>query len=1001
VTVVFTDVTGSTALGESLDPESLRRVLTKYFDSMQDVIERHGGVVEKFIGDAVMAVFGIPQLHEDDALRAVKAASAMREQLATLNSELTRDHGVRIETRTGVNTGEVVAGDPAAGQRLITGDAVNVAARLEQAAAPGEIVLGAKTHRLVRDVVRVEALEPLDLKGKSAKVAAFRLLEVLPDAAAIARRLDSPFVGREPELKLLRDQLAGCVAERACGLVTVLGAPGIGKSRLIGELIAGRGEAGFVVGHCLPYGDGITYWPLVEIVKQIAGGDAHSVATLVPEDSELVAQGITAVVGQSEGAAASPEETFWAVRKLFEALARDRPLMVVLEDLEWAEPTFLDLVEYVLGFASAPIFLVAVARPDLLERRPSWTAPRPNSTLLVLKPLPERESESLFDHLLEGADVQPELRMRILEAAEGNPLFVEQMLAMSAESDLTESQIPPTIQALLAARIDRLEPDERAVAERASVEGRLFHRGGVVELVPPHVRARVSAHLLSLVRKDLIQPHQAEFLGEDAFWFRHNLIRDAAYAGIPKALRSELHERFANWLEHKAGDRSREYEEILGYHFEQAFRYRRELGPLDGRARELGRRAGELLGGAGERAASRLDVTAAVNLLDRALAVLPEGHPGQNALQLALCDALAEAGELERGTRILTQVAAAAVATNDLTIAWRARIQLALMQQSTNTMSSDDALRLVEEAVAALTPIGDDAGLAIAWQLAGQVQNVLGDMDEVRAAMQRALGHARRAGNVRLETESIFWIGLSAFFSNRSVSQSTSICSELVDTAQTPLQRTHARFWLAALQGVAGELKGARLELEEARRTYGELGLETLRASTATAYAHVELHGGDPVLAEELLREGNAVFEATGEKAVRSTILASLGEALYQQGRYEEAERVAAESEAISSPEDALNLLLLVTLKARLFARRRDYVRAEQAAREALAMSADSKFGFALEDALMGLAEILLLAGRGEEARRPTQQALELYERRGLVPSAERARRFLAGLPSA
>jgi tetratricopeptide (TPR) repeat protein len=571
---------------------------------------------------------------------------------------------------------------------------------------------------------------------------------------------------------------------------------------------------------------------------------------------------------------------------------------------------------------------------------------------------------------------------------------------MSADSDLTESQIPPTIQALLAARIDRLEPDERAVAERASVEGRLFHRGGVVELAPPHVRARVSAHLLILVRKDLIQPSQAEFLGEDAFWFKHNLIRDAAYAGIPKELRSELHERFANWLERKAGDRSREYEEILGYHFEQAYRFRRELGPLDGRARELGRRAGELLGGAGERAVSRLDVTAAVHLLDRALTLLPDGHPGQNALQLALCDALAGAGEFERGTRILTEVAADAAASNDTTIAWRARIQLALMQHYTNAITSSDALHLVEEAVIALTPIGDDAGLAIAWQLAGQVQNLLGEMDEVQAAMQCALGHARRAGNVRLETESAFWIGLSAFFSNRSVGQSTSICSELVETAQTPLQRTHARFWLAALRGVAGELKDARLELDEARRTYGELGLEWLRAGTATAYAVVELHGGDPVLAEEMLREGNAVFEAAGDKAVRSTILGHLGEALYEQGRYEEAERVVAESEAISSPEDAADLLMLATLKARLAARRRDYTHGEHAAREALAMAAASKLGFVLEDALMGLAEILLLAGRGEEARKPTQQALELYERRGLVPSAGRARRFLAGLPS-
>ena len=314
-------------------------------------------------------------------------------------------------------------------------------------------------------------------------------------------------------------------------------------------------------------------------------------------------------------------------------------------------------------------------------------------------------------------------------------------------------------------------------------------------------------------------------------------------------------------------------------------------------------------------------------------------------------------------------------------------------------MSSNDALRLVEEAVAALTPTGDDAGLAIAWQLAGQVQTTLGEMDEFRAAMQRALGHARRAGNVQLETVSIFWIGLGAFFGNRSVSQSMSICKELVDAAQTPLQRTHARFWLATLQGVGGEVKRARLELEEARRTYGELGLEYLRASTVTACAEVELHGGDAVIAEKLLREGNAVLEAAGEEGVRSTILAQLGEALYDQGRYEEAERVVAESEAISSPEDAADLLALATLKARLSARRRDYVHAEHAAREALAKAADSKLRFVLEDAWMGLAEVLLLAGRGDEAREPAQQALDLYESSGLMPSAERARRFLTALP--
>jgi class 3 adenylate cyclase len=585
VTVLFSDVVGSTALGEGLDPESLRRVMSRYFDAMSAVVERYGGMVEKFIGDAIMAVFGLPQVKEDDALRAVRAAADMREELARLNDELERDYGVVIPNRTGINTGEVVAGDPTGGQRLVTGDAVNVAARLEQAAAASEILLGTKTQLLVRDSVRVESVEPLELKGKAERVSAYRLLEVLRDAPAFTRRLDASFVGRERELETLRDELHRCIAERACRLVTVLGPPGIGKSRLVRELVTAKDDARFVVGRCLPYGEGITYWPLVEIVKQVAGEDARSVASLLDEEGELVAECIAAAVGQSE-AAAAPEETFWAVRKLLEAVARERPLVVGLDDLERAEPTFLDLVEYVLGFATdAPILLLAMARPDLLDNRPSWSAPRPNSTSLLLEPLSAGESESLIEQLLAGADLREEPRARILAAAEGNPLFVEQLLALRSE-DGDGDTVPPTIQALLAARIDGLEPDERVVIERASIEGRLFHRSAVAELATPHVRGAVSAHLLTLVRKEFIRPDQAEFRGDDAFRFGHILIRDAAYSGMPKELRAELHERFADWLQQKVGEHAREYEEILGYHLERAYRYRSELGSLDDRARE-------------------------------------------------------------------------------------------------------------------------------------------------------------------------------------------------------------------------------------------------------------------------------------------------------------------------------------------------------------------------------------------------------------------------------
>ena len=1001
MSVVFTDVTGSTALAESLDPESMRRVMSRYFDAMSTVIERHGGAVEKFIGDAIMAVFGILQLHEDDALRAVRTAAAMRERLAGLNDELARDHGVRIETRTGVNTGEVVAGDPQAGQLLVTGDTVNVAARLQQSANPGEILLGAETHWLVKDVVRVQPLAPLDLKGKSEPVAAYRLLEVLKDAPAIARRFDTPFLGRGRELGILREQLAACARERNCRLVTVLGAPGIGKSRLVWELIAGRGEAGFVVGRCLPYGEGVTYWPLVEIVKQIAGDDARAVATLVDEDGDIVAGRIADAVGQSEGSA-TPEETFWAVRKLLESLARERPLVVMLDDLEWAEPTFLDLIEYVLGFSSgASILLLAVARPELLERRPSWTSPRRNSTSLVLEPLSERESGSLVDRLVGGDDLPEELRVRILDAAEGNPLFVEQMLAMGAESDLTEIRVPPTMQALLAARIDRLDPNERTIIERASFEGRRFHRSAVVDLAPPQLRPTVSTHLLALVRKGFIRPDRAEFTDDDAFRYLHNLIRDAAYAGIPKELRSDLHERFANWLERKAGSRSREYEEILGYHFEQAYRYRAELGPLDGRARELGRRAGELLGDAGDRAVARLDMTAATSLLDRALAVLPAGHPRENELRLALGDALIETGDLARGNDMLKEVAANAVAEGDSTNEWRARVRLAWAQQIAGELPAEDAIGLAEQAVSVLTPLGDDAGLAAAWQLAAQGQNALSNMQEVHRGMERALDHARRAHNVRLETESLFWIGLAVFFGDAAVTEALQICHALDESAQTPLQRAHAKFWLAAVRGLAGDdMVGVRRELEGARKMYRELGLETIWAGTAIACGYVELHAGDPAIAERILRESDAALRPTGVDAYRCTVLADLGEALIAQGRYAEADLVTAECATITPPGDVLTLAILASVKGRLAAHRGALVDAESAAQDALSqLERTPAASYVVKgDALMALAEIERLAHGPAKARANAQRALELYERKGVVPAMERTRQYVAAL---
>ncbi|HZE29620.1 MAG TPA: adenylate/guanylate cyclase domain-containing protein, partial [Gaiellaceae bacterium] len=462
VTVLFCDVSGSTALGERIDPESLRRVMSRYFETARAIVERHGGTVEKFIGDAVMAVFGVPTVHEDDALRAVRAAEELRGGLGELNDELESGYGTRLELRMGVNTGEVVTGTE---ERLATGDAVNVAARLEQAAQPGEVLLGGETYRLVRDVVEVEAAAPLEAKGKAEPLDAYRLVSVLTEAPG--RRHEVPMIGRKRQRELLEGAFANVVSDRSCHLFTILGPAGVGKSRLAEEFLAAA-DATVVSGRCLSYGEGISYWPVTEVVKQ-----------LVPR---IEATGPLASILGDDSASGSPEEIAWAFRKLLEARAAERPVVVVFDYLHWGEPTFLDLVEHVADLSrDAPILLLCMARAELLDVRPAWGGGKLNATTALLEPLAPDETAELLASLGEGLDEQ--LRERILEAAGGNPLFVEEMVAVAAEGE-GDVAVPPTIHALLAARLDQLDPAERGVLERGAVEGQVFHRGAVTALAP-------------------------------------------------------------------------------------------------------------------------------------------------------------------------------------------------------------------------------------------------------------------------------------------------------------------------------------------------------------------------------------------------------------------------------------------------------------------------------------------------------------------------------------
>ena len=972
----------------------------RFFAEMKSVLERHGGVVEKFIGDAVMAVFGIPVLHEDDALRAVRAASEMRERLVVVNQDLERDFGVRIEVRTGINTGEVVAGDPAGAQTLVTGDAVNVAARLEQAAPPGEILLGEQTYLLVKDAVQASPVEPLELKGKAARVTAYRLTGVLAGAPAVTGLTGTPFVGREPELERLRVEFELAAGERCCRLVTVLGAPGIGKSRLVRELVSGMTDRGRrLAGRCLPYGEGITFWPLAEIVKQAAGEDVRAgTAQLLAGDEHagLVAERIAAAVGQA-GNSGAGEETFWAVRRFFETLARDRALVVVIDDVHWAEPTFLDLVEYLHGFSEAAILLVCIARPELLDLRPTWAAPRANAVSLLLEPLAQTDSERLIDQLAAGAQAGPAVRRQVLAAAEGNPLFLEQLLAMQAEVG-GELVVPPTIQALLATRIDRLEPDERAVIERASVEGRFFHRGAVAELAPEHGRQAVSGCLLALVRKQLIRPGRSEFPGDDGFRFGHILIRDAAYGAMPKHLRAELHERFARWLERRAGERVREYEEILGYHLEQAYRYRAELGALDEHARLLAAAAGHRLGAAAQRALARDDAPAAVNLFGRACSLLPADEPGRPGLLIPFGRALVHTGEVERAAAVLQQGVDSAVAQGDTRLEQHARIELAVLHAW--PADSEAAWQALQETVIAAESVferlGDDAGLARVWMWRAEWHNRNREAAARLAALERARAHARAAGDEALEAGLLDYLPAAISTALLPVAEGIRRLEDAASQAASrgPVAEANARMLLARLLARGGDIDRARRLLDDGTTVFERFGLTWMLARHTEGVGEVAMLAGDPAAAEETCRWGYETLRAMGDIGRSDCLGELLASALYAQGRYEEAEQMAA-SVLASDPK----AVVARAVQAKALARRGMLDESARACLEAteLARTMDQS---GREDALADVAEALCLAGRENEAAPLIEEALALCEALGYTVLADKLRARLAALPT-
>ena len=1017
VTILFADVVGSTSLGEQTDPESTRRMLSRYFDAMRRVIERHGGQVEKFIGDAVMAVFGIPTLHEDDALRAVRAAHEMQSAVSLLNEELASASWNPIALRIGVNTGEVVAGEATGGHTLVTGDAVNVAARLEQAADPGQILLGPTTHRLVRASIQAEPMPPLELKGKAEPVEAFRLTGV-GDHGPI-RRHDTPLVGRAREMHVLAEAFDRANEEQACYLFTLLGTAGVGKSRLVHEFLGQmRDRARVLRARCLPYGEGITFWPVVELVQTAAGiglneppaSAVEKLRALLEEapDRDPILDRVCPTIGLSDNVVPT-EETFLGVRKFLEAIASTKPLIVVIDDLQWAEPTMLDLIEHVADWSrEAPILFLVIARPELLDARPHWGGGKLNATTILLEPLGSADATELIANLVDDDELAKTVQQRIGDTAEGNPLFVEELVAMLVDQgvlrrenggwrgadELVTISVPPSISALVAARLDHLEPLERDLIGRAAVVGKIFQRSAVAELSPPERREELGPRLMTLVRKELVRPDRSATTGDEAFRFRHLLVRDAAYASLTKEQRADLHARFADWLERIAGDRILEYEEVIAYHLEQGYRYRSELGLTDELTVSLGGRAALRLRAGGKRALARNDRAAAVNLLTRAAALATDDRE-RTILLLDAAESALITGDIAGANRRFREAREAATQTGDEVLAMRVELEAFHLESMTNPAVDEGAyLALADRLSAIAIERGDKRSLVAAEVARGSVYLNHCRWMEALDAWERARSLADRDEDPRL------WFFITAMAANalrygpvpagEAIQRIEALATESEPQAVALLASA------APLLAMQGRFDEARTRRDESRHYFAERGMQlVVGGGNRLLGAAIELLAGDAVAAEREFSAGVELLQPMGETGVLSTLAAEWAHTLYQLDRRDQMEVAIALAKKTGAPNDIATQATWRQVAAMAAADDRRLTDAKKLIDEAMDIVEPTDFLELRADTFEALAHVEARAGRAAAWRTALERALAEHELKGNLVSARRVRELL------
>jgi class 3 adenylate cyclase/tetratricopeptide (TPR) repeat protein len=892
-TVLFVDLVGSTDLIADVDPEVVRRRVGRYFDQVSHCVTTHGGTVEKFAGDAVMAAFGVPLQHEDDAERAVRAALVTLDRVGELG----------LEVRIGIESGEVVADET--DSTFATGEAVNLAARLQQQAGPNQIVIGPTAARLVRDLVELESLEPLTLRGWREPVAASRVVGARQSGRPM-RSMSAPLVGRESELELLENAFARTVRDARASLVTLYGEPGVGKSRLAREFVEGLERVTVLRGRCLPYGEGVTYWSIAEMVKASAGiSDDDPLEKAFEKlretcENEAVADLLGLAVGVLEAVEGerSQQDIAWALRSWIEQLAAAQPLVLVFEDVHWGEEPLLEVIEHIASWVrSAPVLLLCLARPELLDARPAWGGGRLRAVTLELEALPYDEGAKLVRELAAEVDVPIDVEA-VLAKAEGNPLFVEETIrALAEQPDGMQQRIPDTLQALIAARIDRLPPESRRLAQRAAVMGRVFLRGALAHL-SPEVEDVDSVIDDLLFRDFIVEEERSAISGHQAFKFKHVLIREVAYAGLSKGSRADLHLLFADWLRERAGE---ELVEIRAFHLDQATRL---LAELDGSTpTDLAEEASAELTRAGRRALMRESFASARKLLVRAVELAPTLDRRYFSARSAwrLGDMTAVIVEME-------EVAAAAEAAHEQRLQGRALTALAEAVLSQRA-DANAARALVERAVEVLTNEEPEirfeafrAGVAVAaW---------LSDGEAFERWAKLGLEAAREAGRKDQELEITMALAENYIYRLEFAEAEPLVdrIAVLADEEGSMVGRALASSVRGTLENWRGNDAESEAAYTTARDLYADLGNRPAETAMTMQIARRAAAQGDLPRAEKLLLESVRTLQGLNDRGRLCEAQRSLAEVYVSLGRLEEAERYALQARESVGADDRVSI---------------------------------------------------------------------------------------------